>query len=144
MFKSGAARTGGMTVMLLGAAILAGCKERQTATPEEIARFKYCSGFTAATEQAAYRGLVDLATTGGLRAQQIAAANRLLLPPEEMITGLPKKTDVPTDAPAAPLPTPTEVGRGLLEGRAIIDKGQQKELTDTIQTCGALFATLAQ
>jgi hypothetical protein len=140
MFNSGEARQDWISVLLLSAAILSGCNDRKVATPEEIAKFKYCSGFTAAAERAAYRGLIDLATVGNLRAQQVDAANQLLLPPQEMATGIPK-ADAQGNVPDS---TPTEVGRGLQEGQAMVDKNQQKELSDTIQACSDLFTTLVK
>jgi hypothetical protein len=140
MFSSGKARQGWISVLLLGAAILSGCNDRKAATQEQIAQFKYCSGFTAAAERAAYRGGGDLAATGNLRALQVDAANQLLLPPQEMATGIPK-ADAQGNVPAA---TPTEVGRGLQEGQAMVDKKQQKEFSDMIQTCTDLFATLVK
>jgi hypothetical protein len=140
MFKSGNGRHGWISVLLLSPAILSGCNDRKEATPEEIAQFKYCSGFTAAAERAAYRGLVDLATVGGLRAQQLDAAGQLLLPPQEMATGIPK-ADAQGNVPAA---TPTEVGRGLKEGQAMVDQNQKKEIVDKIQTCSTFFASLVK
>jgi hypothetical protein len=140
MFNSGNTRLGWISVLLLSPAILSGCNARKGATPEEIAQFKYCSGFTAAVERAAYRGLIDLATVGNLRAQQVDAANQLLLPSQEMATGIPK-ADAQGNVPAA---TPTEVGRGLEEGQAMVDKNQRKELSDKIQTCSDLFAALVK
>ena len=139
MFNSGNTRHGWISVLSLSVAILTGCNDRKEATPEEIAQFKYCSGFTAATERAAYRGLIDLATVGNLRAQQVDAANQLLLPPQEMATGIPK-ADAQGNVPAS---TPTEVWRGLDEGQAMVEKNQGKEISDTIRTCSELFAGIA-
>ena len=138
MFNSGKARQGWISVLSLSAAILAGCSDRKAATAAEIAQFKYCSGFTAAAERAAYRGLIDLATAGNLRAQQMGAAQKLLLPPQEMATGIPK-ADAQGNVPAS---TPTEVGRGLQEGQAMVDQNQGNGISDTIRTCGDLFAGL--
>ena len=136
MFNSVNTRHGWISVLSLSVAILAGCNDRKEATPEEIAQFKYCSGFTAAAERAAYRGLIDLAMVGGLRAQQVDAAHRLLLPPQEMATGIPK-ADAQGNVPAS---TPTEVRRGLEEGQAMVDKNKKDEISDTIRTCVDLFA----
>jgi hypothetical protein len=142
MFKSGSVRQGWFPVLLLSVAILPSCNDRKAATPAEIAQFKYCSGFTAAAERAAYRRLVDLATIGSLRAQQVEAGQLLLLAPQEMATGIPgPKTDAQGNVPA---PAPTEVGRGMMEGQAMIDKNQQKEFLDTVQTCSDLFATIVK
>jgi len=142
MFKSGGMRHGWFPVLLLSLAILPSCNDRKEATPGEIAQFKYCSGFTAAAERAAYRRLVDLATIGGLRAQQVEAGQILLLAPQEMATGIPGlKTDAQGNVPAPP---PTEVGRGMMEGQAMIDKNQQKEFLNTVQTCNDLFATIVK
>jgi hypothetical protein len=138
MFNSGKARRGWISVLSLSATMLTGCNDRKEATAAEIAQFKYCSGFTAAAERAAYRGLIDLAMVGNLRAEQMDAANKLLLPPQAMATGIPK-----ADAQGnVPVSNPTEVGRGLQEGQAMVDKNEANGISDTIRTCGDLFAEL--
>ena len=137
MFKSRSARYGGFPVLLLCAAILPGCSDHKEATHDEIAQFKYCSGFTAAAERAAYKGLIDLETAGNLRAAQKAARDRLLLPAQEM--------DMKVDAQGnGQAPTLTEVGRGLEEGHAMIVKNQRQELLDRTHSCSEFFATLVR
>lgn len=138
MLEPGGGRFRWIPVLSLCAAALAGCNGHKEPTPEEVAQFKYCSGLTAAAERAAYRGLIDLETAGKLRAGQVLASNRLLLPAEEMVIAT-RHTDAQGNLQAT---TTTEVGRGLEEGHVMIDKNQPKELLDSIHTCNEFFAAL--
>ena len=142
MFRSRNARYGCISVLLLGTANLPGCTDHKEATHEEIAQFKYCSGFTAAAERAAYQGLIDLETAGNLRAGQKEASDQLLLPAQEMDKGVSvMKADAQGNVQAS---TTTEVGRGLEEGHVMIDKNQRQELLDRTHTCSEFFAALVR
>ena len=130
--------------LLLAATMASSCGDSSdqlaAATAQQVARFKYCTGFTSAAEHAAYRGLTDRALAESLRTQQIKAGNRLALPPLELEMGqMIMKADENGQVSAT---TTTEIGRGLEDGYVMIDGNQREKLSAMIHECRMLFEAI--
>ena len=145
MFKSAGSQYALLPALLsLGALALFGCDEQQhsAVTADQVARFKYCSGFTSAAEFAAHRNLIEVSLAETLRAQQLKAAERLALQPREMEMGTARfKADSEGNVQTS---TTTEVGRGMEEGAVMVDGKEREKLLETIRACGDLFKSLAE